>query len=73
MREKTGALIQFFAVIAAFILLMFGICGAYQGYFGNEDFTTAQKIAEATFYLVFAAVGAGVGIGGVVFGDILKK
>lgn len=73
MREKLGALIQFLAVIAAFILILFGVAGGYQGYFGNEDFTTAQRIAEASFYLVFAAVGAGVGIGGVILGNLLKK
>lgn len=73
MREKTGALIQFLAVIAAFILILWGIVGAYAAYFASEDLATSDIIYNTVFHLVGAAIGAGIGIGGVIIGNLLKR
>lgn len=69
MREKIGALIQFLAVIAAVALLFWGICGGYQEYFGSE----VVNYAKFSLRLIAAVIGAGVGIGGVIIGSLLKK
>lgn len=73
MREKLGALMQFLAVIIAFILMFWGIGGAYQAYFGNQDLATAKAVANAIVYLIYAVIGVGIGVGGVVVGNLLKK
>lgn len=69
MREKLGALIQFLAVIAAVVLLFWGICGGYQEYFGSE----IVNAAKLSIRLIAAAIGAGVGVGGIVLGNLLKR
>ncbi len=69
MREKLGALIQFLAVIAMAILLFWGVGGAYQEYFGSE----VVNAAKLSIRLIAVAVGFGVGILGIVGGNLLKK
>lgn len=73
MKEKIGALIQFFAVVVGFILIFWGVSGAYQSYFNREDLLLAEVIYNTTYHLIGVAIGAGVGIGGVIVGNILKK
>ena len=69
MREKMGALIQFLAIIAACVLLIWGIGGAYLEYFGAE----IPKASIVSLRLIAAAIGAGFGIVGVVVGNLLKR
>lgn len=69
MREKLGALIQFLAVVAMFILIWWGVGGAYQEYFGREII----NVAKLTVHLVAIAVGFGVGVVGIIGGNLLKR
>lgn len=69
MREKLGALIQFLAVIVAFILVMWGVIGGYQEYCGSE----VVAIGKVMTHLIGALVGVGIGIGGVILGSLTKK
>ena len=73
MKEKIGSLIQFLAVVIGFILLVWGIAGAYQSWFNKEDLEMAEVIYNTSYHLIGAAIGAGVSIGGVIFGNVLKK
>ena len=69
MREKIGAFIQFLAIIAAAVLLMLGLGHAYMDYFAAEF----VKVAALSLHLIAAAIGAGVGVVGVVLGNLLKR
>ena len=72
MREKIGALIQFLAVIVAFGMVFYGVGGAYNTYFKAEAVEMASAIAKSVFLLIIALIGLGVGIVGVVVGNLLK-
>ncbi len=69
MREKIGALIKFLAVIIGFMLVFWGICGAYGVYFGSEGIDIASTVAR----LIVAVIGAGVAFGGVLVGNIVNR
>lgn len=73
MKEKIGSLLQFLAVIIGFVLIFWGIGGAYQAYFNREEIETVNAVYNTTKHLIGAVIGAGVGIFGVIIGNVLKK
>jgi len=73
MREKWGAFIQFLAVIIAFAALVYGICGAYNTYFGTDEVELADAMSTVFIQLGIALAGAVIGVVGVVVGNIMKR
>ena len=73
MREKWGAFIQFLAVIIAFGALVYGICGAYNTYFGTDEVELADAMSTVFVQLGIALAGAVIGVVGVLVGNIMKR
>lgn len=69
MKEKISALIKFLAVIVGFLVVFWGVCGAYGEYFGSEGVNIAGTIAK----LIVAAIGVGIAFGGVIVGKIVNR
>lgn len=67
MREKISSLIKFIAVIAGLALIYYGLCGAYQQFFGVNN--TAKAITD----IIIAAVGVGVGVVGFYIGNLVNR
>ena len=67
MKEKISSLIKFIAVIAAFVIVFYGIGHAYQTYFG------AHKAAKAIGDLIIAAAGMGIGFVGLFIGNLVNR
>lgn len=73
MREKIGALIQFLAVVISFGMIVYGVCGAYNTYFKAEEVEMAAAVAQSIVLLIIAVVGLGIGVVGVVVGNLMKR
>ncbi len=69
MREKISSLIKFLAFIIGFAMAFWGICSAYDAFFGSGGVDIALAIGR----LVIAAIGAGVAFGGVLIGNIINR
>jgi len=69
MREKISALIKFLTVIGGFLTAFWGICSAYNVYFGTDGVDIATTIT----WLIVAAIGAGVIFGGILIGNLINR